>query len=241
MWFHLPVRSRRWIAVLLNLGWIAHFTTLGCHLYYYTYAQGNSWPGKSDRRHCRSGRAARRTNPPFGGCCFAVAGILANNLPFAFSILAPMAGGIIQGVAEDHVIRKDPSRFPPRWLSYLKSARRKWIEQGRKGSFIAYVRAELGQFKEDSAFFKQLATKNGVRVSSYALTGIAPASPNSPTKSPSSASPSTSPASGPKSKSPADGRRWGSRRARSPHSPPSGSPTRTRKDKFEDVPRSVSV
>ena len=120
LWFHLPVSSRRWIAALLNLGWIAHFTTVGTHSYFWTYVQLQTWPGT-----------------------------LANNLPFALSVLGPALAGVIQGKAEDRVCEEQPTRFPPKWSTYMKAARAKWRAAGRKGSFLAFVREELQHFKDD--------------------------------------------------------------------------------------------
>jgi len=144
LWFHLPVRSRQWVALGLNLGWMAHFTTLGTHLHYFSYIAGQTWPGT-----------------------------FANNLPFAISILGPMLGGCVQNAAEEKLIANNPGKFPPRWGTYLKQARRKWRAEGKQSSFFSYVKAELQQFKADADAYKLDKQKSeGGLKKAAALTGI---------------------------------------------------------------------
>ena len=45
LWFCLPRRERRLIAVLLNLAWVFHFACLTMHLVYQSYLEGQTWPG----------------------------------------------------------------------------------------------------------------------------------------------------------------------------------------------------
>ena len=75
MWFNLPVRTRRWIALWLNLAYIMHFVCLMEHIVYQSFLEGQTWPGG-----------------------------FAQNLPFVLSMIAAMTGGILQSKAEDALI-----------------------------------------------------------------------------------------------------------------------------------------
>mmetsp|Transcript_8109 Transcript_8109/g.21196 ORF Transcript_8109/g.21196 Transcript_8109/m.21196 type:complete len:580 (+) Transcript_8109:72-1811(+) len=105
MWFHLPIAARRNIAICLNIGWVAHYASLGAHLAYWKYWRTQVMPG-----------------------------LIAVNLPFIVSIIFPIIGGCIQGGAEAKVISANPKRFPPTFNAYLAKAWEKYKEELAEGN-----------------------------------------------------------------------------------------------------------
>jgi len=105
MWFHLPIAARRNIAICLNIGWVAHYISLVCHMAYWEYWTTQTLPG-----------------------------MLAVNLPFVTSILFPIIGGCIQGCAEAKVIADNPKRFPPSFNAYLSNAWKNYKTELAEGS-----------------------------------------------------------------------------------------------------------
>ena len=97
MWFNLSIRSRRWIALWLNLAYVFHFVCLMEHIVYQSFLEGQTWPGG-----------------------------FAQNLPFVLSIAAAITGGVLQGRAEEQLIRSRPECYPPRPVVYFKTAALKW-------------------------------------------------------------------------------------------------------------------
>lgn len=60
LWFHLPRHLRRNVAICLNIGWVAHYASLGAHIYYWKYWDTQTWPVRTTR----VSSAAPRTLPP---------------------------------------------------------------------------------------------------------------------------------------------------------------------------------
>lgn len=141
LWFHIPRRKRRWIAVLLNLAWAFHFVAMAMHIRYWSYAQGSTLPGN-----------------------------VLQNVPFALSALCSIAAGVLQTRSEQAVIAAQPDRFPPPPLDYVKDAYRRWRAAGGHGgrsrrcaswcggvcavcspSFLALLREEVRHYKAERA------------------------------------------------------------------------------------------
>jgi len=61
-------------------------------------------------------------------------GVLAINLPLVLSILLAIAGGVIQGKAEDTLIANHPERYAPRFATVAKHAVLRWRAQPRSRS-----------------------------------------------------------------------------------------------------------
>jgi len=120
LWFNLPKTTRRRIAVLLNVAYIAHFASLTMQLVYQSYVEGQTWPGA-----------------------------FAQNLPFVVSVMCAVAGGVLQSNAEDKLLKERPDLYPPRFGDVVKAAWRKYRAQrsdqkrSRLG-FLAVLRDELG-------------------------------------------------------------------------------------------------
>jgi len=147
LWFHLPRHLRRNVAICLNIGWVAHYASLGAHIYYWKYWDTQTWPGA-----------------------------LAVNLPFVTSILFPIIGGIIQGKAENKVMEANPKRFPPSVGKYVRSAWAKYQEELRQGrpsgpgqacgvccalfvcnkDFVKHLRAELQEMRKEQAEYEEM-------------------------------------------------------------------------------------
>ena len=112
-------RRRRTIAVLLNLAYALHFLTLAMHAVYGSFIEGQTWPGA-----------------------------FAQNSPFLLSIATAIAGGVLQGKAEDALIAGNPDVYPPRPAAYLKHALRAWWHSEEKGLTLSRaVRKELQSFR----------------------------------------------------------------------------------------------
>lgn len=101
MWFSLPRRRRRQISLLLNCAYAFHFASLAMHRVYYTYLEGQTWPG-----------------------------VFWQNLPFLLSIGSQIAAGVIQGKAETEVRKQEGGARPPTELSVFLAALRKWRVRG---------------------------------------------------------------------------------------------------------------
>ena len=121
MWFHIPVRTRRYVAILLNLAWVAHFVCLAMHAVYVEYIDSQTWPGA-----------------------------FAQNLPFALSIIFMVMAGVAQGKAENKLVAERPDEFPPGALKYLKDGFRKWRSGEARGSLVSVLRREMAQFEATS-------------------------------------------------------------------------------------------
>ena len=135
IWFNLPIRDRRRISVLLNVAYIMHFVSQAFHLVYYTYVEGQTWPGA-----------------------------FAQNVPFVLSIFATVAAGILQERCENVLIAKYPDLYPPRIQVYLWRAWQKWITAEVQGGLLTILRAELADYKSDVVRAKSrgLQQKGGI-------------------------------------------------------------------------------
>ena len=118
LWFQLPVRDRRVISVLLNLAYILHYASQTTHLIYYTYVEGQTWPGA-----------------------------FAQNAPFITSIVCAVAAGIVQEKAEDKVMTANPAVYPPRLGTFLNKAWGKWRSGLSQGGLVGALRHELKEYK----------------------------------------------------------------------------------------------
>jgi hypothetical protein len=118
LWFQLPVRDRRVISVLLNLAYILHYASQTTHLIYYTYVEGQTWPGA-----------------------------FAQNAPFISSIVCAVAAGIVQEKAEDKVMAANPKVYPPRLGTFLNKAWEKWRSGLAQGGLVGALRHELKEYK----------------------------------------------------------------------------------------------
>jgi hypothetical protein len=118
LWFQLPVRDRRVISVLLNLAYILHYASQTTHLIYYTYVEGQTWPGA-----------------------------FAQNAPFISSIVCAVAAGIVQEKAEDKVMAANPKVYPPRLGTFLNKAWGKWRSGLAQGGLVGALRHELKEYK----------------------------------------------------------------------------------------------
>jgi hypothetical protein len=68
LWFHLPMHTRKIVAWCLNIGYVAHYVSLGTHIYYWEYWDTQGMPGAP-----------------------------AVNIPFIISIVVPIIGAQFQG------------------------------------------------------------------------------------------------------------------------------------------------
>ena len=147
LWFHLEVRTRRWIAFWLNLAWVSHFVCLATQLHYWSYMANQTMPG-----------------------------VLATMLPFGMSILAQVVGGCVQSNAETALIKAHPGKFPPRIGDYVKAAWAKYVDERKEkgeyiniSGFIAQLRAEVGQLKRDELAWR---SEHRTHHHNFALTGV---------------------------------------------------------------------
>jgi len=155
LWFNIPRKTRLYIAILLNLAWIFHFWSLAMHIVWYTYVQGQTWPGA-----------------------------FWQNLPFVSSIIFAICGGVMQGKAQDVVQKARPDLYPPKMETHIKIAVQKWLEQKKLDSCQSYLcclckkvpgearlidilRTEMAEFKEKH---QELQAK-GMVPGTNALTG----------------------------------------------------------------------
>jgi len=145
MWFHLPIRSRQWISSLMLFALLVQIPDAICHSYWYSYLMTQAWPGG-----------------------------LVTNVWLGVQLLCQISASNIQNRAEARVRKADPKRFPPVLTSYLGEAWRRWREETPEGqrpicsgkfSFIAFVRAELKNYKEQCAKFGDVDGLTGIHVS----------------------------------------------------------------------------
>ncbi len=97
MWFHIPQKNRKWIAVFLNLAWIFHYFSLVTHMIYWTYLDNQIFPGK-----------------------------VWTNAPFLLSIASGVYAGVMQGKAETRLRKEQPGRFPEPPMKFYVQAFKKW-------------------------------------------------------------------------------------------------------------------
>ena len=114
MWFNIPKRTRRKIAVGLNLAWMSHFACVATHLVWSEYIQGQTFPG-----------------------------LLYHNLPFVMSIFFQVSAAVAQTRAENVLIAEQPERFPPRPITHVIDGWRKWRAGEGEGSLVKTVKAEF--------------------------------------------------------------------------------------------------
>ena len=93
-----------------QLAWIFHFWSLAMHIVWYTYVQGQTWPGA-----------------------------FWQNLPFVSSIIFAICGGVMQGKAQDVVQKARPDLYPPKMETHIKIAVQKWLEQKKLDSCQSYL------------------------------------------------------------------------------------------------------
>ena len=145
LWFHLPVHTRKIVAWCLNIGYVAHYVSLGIHIYYWEYWDTQGMPGAP-----------------------------AVNIPFIISIVVPIIGAQFQGAAEKAVIKANPKRFPPTFDEYLAKARADYAEDLRTGKatrlgcgfgFLNHVRKAQAQMKKAQVEFEALS---GIKSSNMA-------------------------------------------------------------------------
>jgi len=156
MWFQLPAADRKKISVLLNVAYIAHFASQASHIIFYTYVEGQTWPGA-----------------------------FAQNVPFVASIAATVAAGIMQEHAENVQIAAHPDIYPPRLGVFVKAAWRKWRRGEVKGSLLAILRKELAHYKIRCAHAKSqgLEAKGGGMIAGltgYSKEAISPSAARKP-------------------------------------------------------------
>lgn len=121
LWFHIPKRQRRKIAVLLNAAWLFHFASLAAHIVYSGYIEGQTWPGS-----------------------------FAQNLPFGVSIASQVWAGVVQGKEETKLRKKFPDKFPPKLSTFLLEAYKLWRRKEVVGSFFSILRGEYLEYKQEA-------------------------------------------------------------------------------------------
>ena len=145
LWFHLPVHTRKIVAWCLNIGYVAHYVSLGTHIYYWEYWDTQGMPGAP-----------------------------AVNIPFIISIVVPIIGAQFQGAAEKTVMKANPKRFPPTFDEYLAKAKADYAEDLRTGKatrlgcglgFLKHVLKAQEQMKKDQLEFETLS---GIKSSNMA-------------------------------------------------------------------------
>ena len=114
MWFNIPKRTRRKIAVGLNLAWMSHFACVATHLVWSEYIQGQTFPG-----------------------------LLYHNLPFVMSIFFQVSAAVAQTRAENVLIAEQPERFPQHPITHVIDGWRKWRAGEGQGSLVKTIKAEL--------------------------------------------------------------------------------------------------
>jgi len=131
------MHTRKIVAWCLNIGYVAHYVSLGTHIYYWEYWDTQSMPGAP-----------------------------AVNIPFIISIVVPIIGAQFQGAAEKAVMKANPKRFPPTFDEYLAKAKADYAEDLRTGKasrfecgigFIKHVLAAQAQMKHDQEEFMALS------------------------------------------------------------------------------------
>ena len=125
LWFNIPRRRRRTIAMLLNAAYLLHFLTLAMHIDYWTYYYSQQYYGA-----------------------------LAQNLPFVTSIGCAIGGGVMQAKAEDALIKAHPDVYPPRPAHYIGLAVKRWWRGEEKGGLRGLRRSvttELTRYRADAA------------------------------------------------------------------------------------------
>lgn len=130
LWFRLSSRTRRWISLLLNLAWSAHFAALSAHIVYDTYSLG----------------ASRN-------------GLVAQSIPAYTSTLSLLGALALQRTAERRVVRaarRAAAQPPLPWrIWHLRLALRRWW--ANDGRLISCVRQEWAAFAaRERAHHKQL-------------------------------------------------------------------------------------
>jgi len=97
VWFHIPLKWRKRIALLLFGDFFLHYICQLCHIIWYTYEMSE--------------------NPP---------GNIPTMIAFLSSICCGIAGGVIQGGQEKELHKKDPARFPPNPMKFVGDALHKF-------------------------------------------------------------------------------------------------------------------
>ena len=114
LWFNIPRKKRRKIAIGLNLAWMAHFACVATHIVWAEFIQGQTWPG-----------------------------VLYHNLPFVLSITFQVIAAVVQSRAEARLIAEQPERFPQKPMKIVCDGYRKWRSGEVKGRLRQVIRAEF--------------------------------------------------------------------------------------------------
>eukprot|EP00322_Chrysochromulina_rotalis_P010242 CAMPEP_0115835362 /NCGR_PEP_ID=MMETSP0287-20121206/4155_1 /TAXON_ID=412157 /ORGANISM="Chrysochromulina rotalis, Strain UIO044" /LENGTH=450 /DNA_ID=CAMNT_0003288817 /DNA_START=60 /DNA_END=1412 /DNA_ORIENTATION=+ len=155
MWFHLPLKSRKRIAMLNLIALLLQIPDCLFHAcIFWEYLEIQIWPGN-----------------------------VMTNLPLVGQLSMQVAAAYLLVRAEGRVRRSQPNRFAPTMGKYLVNAYSKWSELRRQGelgrfwlddvccgpnSFVHFVRVELRQLRESQ---KQFIAEHGTRRSA-GITGI---------------------------------------------------------------------
>jgi hypothetical protein len=136
LWFNIGLQQRRVIAVLLNLAYALHFVTLANHCIFWEFCEGQQ-----------------------------VVGALSQNVPFILSLICAIGGGVLQGKAEDRLIKEHPEIYPPRPHTFVYGALKRWVRGEEKRSLRHSISGGLREFRTQAT----LLNFNGFGAS---LTGI---------------------------------------------------------------------
>ena len=136
LWFNIGLQQRRVIAVLLNLAYALHFLTLANHCIFWEFCEGQQ-----------------------------VVGALSQNVPFILSLICAIGGGVLQGKAEDRLIKEHPEIYPPRPHTFVYGALKRWVRGEEKRSLRHSISGGLREFRTQAT----LLNFNGFGAS---LTGI---------------------------------------------------------------------
>uniref|UniRef100_A0A7S1D2U5 Uncharacterized protein n=1 Tax=Cyclophora tenuis TaxID=216820 RepID=A0A7S1D2U5_CYCTE len=92
IWFHVPLRNRQYIVVILLLNCLTQFANQGTRIVYSTFDKQNTSPGN-----------------------------IWTNVFFASSMICAAVAGIWQGLEEDKQRKANPNKFPPGPLDLVKN------------------------------------------------------------------------------------------------------------------------
>ena len=151
IWFFLPPRTRRTIALWLLIAALAQILALVCHIVWWSYISGQTFPG-----------------------------VLMQNVWLVLQFACLGVAGHVQGKSEKRVREEHPGRFPPTIMHYLEGAYREWKAKAKEDgkitasevcgcgqdSFLQYVLREMREFKRQQEQLKSEQKVDG-------LTGIA--------------------------------------------------------------------
>ena len=145
LWFHIPIKDRKWISGLMLFALIVQVPDAISHMYYYTYLMMNTFPGA-----------------------------VVTNVWLVVQLTAQISASVIQSKAETKVRQKHPKKFPPILSSYLFAARKRWLAETKNNryrcslwwcgeqSFYKFVKLELEQYKAESAKFGKVDMLTGI-------------------------------------------------------------------------------